>query len=305
MLRLLGRKTDGGSLVIYEGVSQIKPGEWNDVTFKLTDYAAAVASVEAMKIWVKSYDDKAYEGDYGLLIENVLLYARTSTNVLSIILWIILILFIAAVVGFFGLVARNQIRYRLRLRRQKQRAMQKELARRGQQVAYPPAGRQLPPGQTGAQGRPQLPPGQTNPRSRAADATGQHPAVRPPSGQRLGRKQRNTGAAPPASDAQASQKMSRWPPGDAVGELFEKSSPMQSPMAIAFNPAKTFILPRSGKTEFPKLTRATDMPRTTPDFRRFFYFPCGSEKRISPLYFFLRAVFSTGFMAYLYYNWGR
>ncbi len=146
MLRLLGHKKDNGQLIVYEGVSQVKSGEWNNVTFKLTDYAAQVGSVDTMKIWVKPYDDKAYEGDYGLMVQNVLLYAKSKANVLGIILWVILILFIAAVVGFFGLVARNQIQYRLRLRHQRQRAMQKELARR--ETTYPPSVKQLPPGQS-------------------------------------------------------------------------------------------------------------------------------------------------------------
>jgi hypothetical protein len=149
MLRLLGHKTDTGELIVYEGESQIKPGEWSDVTFKLTDYAAQVSSIDSLKIWVKSFDNKSYEGSYGLLVQNILLYAKTNLNVLSVVLWVILILFIAVVVGFFGLVARNQIRYRLRLRRQHQRALQKEQARRGQQVAYPPVNKPLPPGQTG------------------------------------------------------------------------------------------------------------------------------------------------------------
>ena len=151
MLRLLGRTPQTGRLVVYEGVSQIKAGEWSEITFKLTDYAAVVPAVETLKIWIKPIDNKLHEGDIALSVQSVTLHSTTGINVLSTVLWIILIVVIAAVVAFIGLVIRNHIRYRMRLRRQKQRAQLKDQTRRRQQqLAALPPGRLPPPSQTAA-----------------------------------------------------------------------------------------------------------------------------------------------------------
>lgn len=147
MLRLLGRSSDNNKFVVYEGVTQVKPGEWSDVTFRLTDYAAKVTAVDTLKIWVKPYDNQVYEGNMALAVQSVSIFAKSSINVLSVVLWTILIIVIVFVLGFIALVARNQIRYRMRLRRQKQRALLKEQARRRQQIAYPPPAGRLPPPQ--------------------------------------------------------------------------------------------------------------------------------------------------------------
>jgi len=162
MLRLIGKKADGTSVVVYEGVSPVRPSEWHDLTFKLTDYAGEILSVDVMKIWVKTYNDKIYEGDYGLWIENILIYSKSNINILSVILWLILIIVIILIVGFIALVARNQIRYRLKQRRQKQRAMQKEAMRRNQLHAQQ---RTLPPEQNN-QSQPQDQPEQKRPQAR-------------------------------------------------------------------------------------------------------------------------------------------
>lgn len=130
MIRLLGRSQQTGRMIVYEAESQIKAGEWSEVTFGLADYAATVPSVDVLKVWIKPNDNKLHEGDMSLSVQNVVLYSASGFNILSLVLWAVLIVVIAAVAAFFGLVIRNQIRYRIRLRRQKQRAMLKEQARR-------------------------------------------------------------------------------------------------------------------------------------------------------------------------------
>lgn len=189
MLRLLGRSPENNKFVVYEGVTQIKPGEWSDVTFRLTDYAAIVSSVDTLKIWVKPYDNQVYEGNMALAVQSMTLYAKSSVNVLSVVLWTILIIIIVFVLGFLALVARNHIRYRMRLRRQKQRALLKEQARRRQQIAYPPTAGQLPPPQTGR--KPGATPG-SRPRPDGSAQTGQIKSTgqTPPSGSAGSEQQR-------------------------------------------------------------------------------------------------------------------
>jgi hypothetical protein len=170
-----------GRLVVYEGVSQIKAGEWSEITFKLTDYAAVVPAVETLKIWIKPIDNKLHEGDIALSVQSVTLHSTTGINVLSTVLWIILIVVIAAVVAFIGLVIRNQIRYRMRLRRQKQRAQLKDQTRRRQQqLAALPPGRLPPPSQTAAR-----------PGTQSADQPPRRPTGTIPRVSRTGRERRH------------------------------------------------------------------------------------------------------------------
>lgn len=160
MVRLLGRAAGTGAFVTYEGVSQIKAGEWTEVTFKLTDFASVVPYVDTLKIWTKPSDNQLYEGELALSVQSVILHATSGVNILSIVLWVLLIIILVVVVGFIGLVIRNQVRYRIRLRRQKQRAMLKQQARQMHQrlTAPPTAAKQLPPpSQQTQQGKPAAP----------------------------------------------------------------------------------------------------------------------------------------------------
>lgn len=221
MLRLLGRSAGSDKLAVYEGVSQIKAGEWTEVTFKLTDFASSAPYVDTMNIWVKPGDvTQGFEGEMALSVQSVILHSASSVNILSIVLWAFLIVVAAAVLGFVGLIIRNQIRYRIRLRRQKQRAMLKEQARRmRQQLLAPPNTPRLPPpSQAQTSQVPRLP---------AQPSQQRQPKTQPPSQQ----PRRQTGTVSKAGSQTASisrPRMDTASHGGQTGRAAQTLKPAQS-----------------------------------------------------------------------------
>lgn len=95
LLRLTGTDSNGNT-VIYEGLAQVKPNTWNELTFKISEFnQKCPTGIETLKIWTKSFDDVSYEGEFSLSLQNMTAYQNKGGMSFW---WILLIVFISLVV---------------------------------------------------------------------------------------------------------------------------------------------------------------------------------------------------------------
>ncbi len=128
MLRLQSK--DGERTVVFEGETLLKPGEWQDVSFRIRDFTKATGgSINLMKLWMRTADAKPYDGEYGIWLESVTLQTKGGLSVFGVILVILLSLIGLAVLVYGALFVRAQI---IRTQRRKERAA--EMARRREQL---------------------------------------------------------------------------------------------------------------------------------------------------------------------------
>ncbi|MBQ8510461.1 MAG: hypothetical protein IJ493_11205 [Clostridia bacterium] len=157
MLRLQDYGYSEADAAVYEGEVQLKPNEWQDVSFKIKDFLKLTdENVDVMKLWVLASDSIPVSGEYGIWLESVTLHTKSGVSVLGVILWILLILVVLAVGGYIALYIRAQ-----RIRRQRREA------RRRQQMAMAAMQQtrvmNLPPN------RPQYPNGYQPPRNQGGN----------------------------------------------------------------------------------------------------------------------------------------
>lgn len=134
VLRLQDDYTDSKKSVVYEGEVQLKPGEWQDVAFKVKDFAALTSSdLDLMKIWIKAAEGSGV-GEYGVWLERVTLYNKKGVTVIGVVLWVLLAVVLLAVAGIGVLYLRAwYIRRRRRaekLRRMRERQQAEAMNRR-------------------------------------------------------------------------------------------------------------------------------------------------------------------------------
>lgn len=122
MLRLFSTRKNE---VVYEGIAQIAPNEWETLTFKITELADITDSITGLKIWIKPYDDNIYSGDFGLWLGNVDIYDKSSVTFLSVLLKLLLV--IAILFTFVVIIV--VVRYFIYRRRQKMLMEKRKQAR--------------------------------------------------------------------------------------------------------------------------------------------------------------------------------
>ena len=100
MLRLYsGGKAE--KTFFYEGTAQIEPGKWVDVTFDIGDFIKNTGNtVKTFKLWFKSTDEKAHDGDFGVYLHSVSTWRDKGLSVIAIILIVLLVI----VLGFAGFI---------------------------------------------------------------------------------------------------------------------------------------------------------------------------------------------------------
>jgi len=135
-----GTAVDGNA--VYEGVTQILPNVWNDVTFKTSAITSEFSEIDVIKVWIKPYDQKEYPTEgFGIWIEDISTYGKGAFGIFTFLLWVILISVIGVVLFFVFIIIRNTLNVRKAKRR---RAMQRERMmkeRARQQGARPPQNR--------------------------------------------------------------------------------------------------------------------------------------------------------------------
>lgn len=143
MVRLYhnGNAVDGNA--IYEGTTQITAGVWQDVTFKTTAVTSDYSEIDVIKVWIKPYDVKEYPTDgFGIWIEDISTYSKSSFSILKFFLWLILIAFIAVVLFFAFIIIRNQL---LARRVKRRRALQQAKIQQQRQMQNTQQTRRPPP----------------------------------------------------------------------------------------------------------------------------------------------------------------
>ena len=123
MLRLQSNGDADNDTVVYEGVSSIKPSEWQDISFKIKDLTSASdGDVDLIKLWVKTQDTAPDEGEYGIWLESVIVHTKNGMGFFGWFFVILLILLLLAVAAYGVLYLRAQyIRKQRRLAAQRRR----------------------------------------------------------------------------------------------------------------------------------------------------------------------------------------
>lgn len=143
MLRLGETGDAKNDAVTFEGEAQLTPGVWQDISFRVKDFAALTdGEADVLKLWVRAADGNAAEGEYGLWLESVTLHTRGGMGWLVRILVILLVLVLLVILAYGVLFVRAQY-IRAKRRRQRQAMMERrrqEMLRMQQMQA-----RQMPP----------------------------------------------------------------------------------------------------------------------------------------------------------------
>ena len=142
MIRLYDNGNAVNGNAVYEGMSQIAPGEWQDVTFKTSAITSDFSEIDIIKVWIKPYDLKEYPLDgFGLWVENISTHGKSGFGVFTFILWFLLISVIAVVLFFAVIIIRNMLYVRRVKRRramkQAQIQQQKQYTQQQQKTGRP------------------------------------------------------------------------------------------------------------------------------------------------------------------------
>lgn len=123
MLRLQSNGDADSDTVVYEGISSIKPGEWQDISFKIKDLiSASDGDADLIKLWVKTQDTAPEEGEYGIWLESVVIHTKNGMGFFGWFFVILLTLLLLAVAAYGVLYLRAQyIRKQRRLAAQRRR----------------------------------------------------------------------------------------------------------------------------------------------------------------------------------------
>lgn len=144
MVRMYSKGNAVNGSAVYEGISQIVSGEWQDITFKTSSMTSDFSDIDVIKVWIKPYEMREYPLDgFGIWIEDIATYNKSSFGILKFLLWFILIS-IVAVIGFFAfIIIRNMIYVRNVKRRRamkmaKIKHEQERMRQRNMQQKRPP-----------------------------------------------------------------------------------------------------------------------------------------------------------------------
>ena len=108
MLRLDG--FDGDVPAVFEGVIQTNSNEDCELTFKIDDFVKKTdGDVRTMKIWFKPSSGALTDGEYGIWLEEVTLYKKTSLDLFfNILISAVIIIFAIAIIVLLILVLKNR-----------------------------------------------------------------------------------------------------------------------------------------------------------------------------------------------------
>jgi len=150
MLRLGAAGDAKNDAVTFEGEARIVPGQWQEISFRVKDFAALTdGDADMLKLWLRTDDAAAAAGEYGLWLESVTVHTRGGLGWLLWILVILLALVVLAVLAYGVLFLRAQY---IRAQRRKQR--QAMMERRRQEMMRMQAMQQQRPPQQPPYGRP-------------------------------------------------------------------------------------------------------------------------------------------------------
>lgn len=140
---------------LFLGTSTVKPNEWQEVTFSISDLVGRAESFDTLGIWISSYDGQDHEGSWALILDNVTAYGKGSSafwRVIGTILLVIFILFVMLVAALFALRVYNVRRIK---KRRAELARRRAMARR--RAAMQTQNGTLPPNGTQTEnGRPKM-----------------------------------------------------------------------------------------------------------------------------------------------------
>lgn len=101
MLRLGSEGSATANQASYEGLAQITPNEWEEVTFKIDGFTLNRPIVDSMRIWIKPYDDKLHTGNYGMWISDMSVYTKSNSGIITFVIIAILVIAVLAFAAFF------------------------------------------------------------------------------------------------------------------------------------------------------------------------------------------------------------
>ena len=135
----------GENAAVYEGVAQIDPGVWTNVTFKMDSLTDSHSGADSMRIMIRPYDEQQHDGAYSMYLKQVLIWVKPQSRVLTVLKVIgiiLLVLLIIVVLLLVALIIRRQIIInKQKAERARRRTAQKQAA------AMRGGASQAPPGQ--------------------------------------------------------------------------------------------------------------------------------------------------------------
>lgn len=130
---------------LFLGTSTVKPNEWQEVTFSISDLVGRAESFDTLGIWISSYDGQNHEGSWAVILDNVTAYGRKASGfwkVIGIVFLVIFIVFVLLVGALFALRVYNVRRIKKRRAElARRRAMAQRRARAAAEGRIPPQNR--------------------------------------------------------------------------------------------------------------------------------------------------------------------
>ncbi len=141
LLRLGQIGTNEADAVVYEGEIQVKPGEWNEISFNIKEFTKLTeGNVDFIKLLIRTSDSLPTSGEYGIWLENISIYAKGGMSFIGWVFTILLILILIAAAGYGALYLRA---FLIRKKRREEAARRKReqlraMAMQQSRGMYPP-----------------------------------------------------------------------------------------------------------------------------------------------------------------------
>lgn len=163
----------------YEGIAQIKSGEWTNVTFKVDSLTDIHPGADSLKILIRPSDGAVHEGSYSMYLRSILVWTKPGSRFLAALKAIGIILLVVVILAVIGLVA-LLVRRSIIIARQKEQRARRRAELQAQRTGIMEANvsgksrRRRPgsPDQTGSMAA-------VNPYNDASPTTGQQQPVSP------------------------------------------------------------------------------------------------------------------------------
>lgn len=142
LVRIAGR-SESGEKSIFEGVCTMEPRTWTEVTFPIAEYAASVASVESIRIWIRGHEGgQETENECRLELASVSLLRPSKFSIVSLLVRILTVSASLVALVFVGYLL--SIRIRTKRKKEIKRTHRVQGEHKYRLIKHPPLQDQTP-----------------------------------------------------------------------------------------------------------------------------------------------------------------
>ena len=122
---------------VYAGETRVKPNEWNTVSFDIKELAKVTdGDIDMIKLWIRTPGGEWVDGEYGIWLENAIVYTKGGMPVIAVIFLVLLGLVALAVAAYGVLFIRAQL-IRKKRREERERMRREYMMRQGMTGSQP------------------------------------------------------------------------------------------------------------------------------------------------------------------------